>query len=235
LSVIVDKGILAHVRIKNWNPMPTSKLTDSARKVLGIAQVEARGSTCVGTHHILIALINVKSTTKLLLESYKLSPEDVAKEVKCFVDKGFREPKIGTTEIAGVHRPQGLSLRARNALQYAREIASSLNKDAITTRHILFGVFKERLGIGSQVLMSLNVEIDDFEMDILTSSDESNNPVLKDSLKIKRDYEARLVKLRITYSDRNMPFAERENILERITELDLKLITLKSLISDNVN
>src|SRR5450755_3676260 len=128
------------------------RFTDRARRVLVLAQEEARllNHSFIGTEHILLGLIQegegVAATT---LKSLGISLE------------GARERVERTIGVLG-GPPSGsppFTPRAKKVLELSLREALQLGHSYIGTEHILLGLVREGEGVAAQVLVSLGADL----------------------------------------------------------------------------
>jgi|HubBroStandDraft_4_1064222.scaffolds.fasta_scaffold05453_5 ATP-dependent Clp protease ATP-binding subunit ClpA len=128
------------------------RFTDQARRVLALAQEEARMRNCnrIGTEHILLGLIHERDgLAAVALESLGISAEAVRQQIE---------------EITGQHlEPSGgyaqYTMRAKKALDLARREALQLGHNHIGTEHILLSLIREGEGPAAQVLLELGADL----------------------------------------------------------------------------
>jgi ATP-dependent Clp protease ATP-binding subunit ClpA len=122
------------------------RFTDRARRVVVLAQEEARGlkHNFIGTEHILLALLDERDGVGArALTRFGMQPEPVREEIKVLVGTGASAPPTG-------HIP--FTPRAKKVLELALREALQLNHDYIGTEHVLLGVIREGDGVGAQIL-----------------------------------------------------------------------------------
>jgi ATP-dependent Clp protease ATP-binding subunit ClpC len=128
------------------------RFTDQARRVLALAQDEARMRNCsrIGTEHILLGLIHERDgLAAVALESLGIGPEAVRQQVE---------------EITGQHpEPSGgyaqYTMRAKKALDLSRREALQLGHNYVGTEHILLSLIREGEGPAAQVLLELGADL----------------------------------------------------------------------------
>jgi ATP-dependent Clp protease ATP-binding subunit ClpA len=128
------------------------RFTDQARRVLALAQEEARTRNCnrVGTEHILLGLIHERDgLAAVALESLGIGAEAVQQQIE---------------EITGQHpEPSGgyaqYTMRAKKALDLSRREALQLGHNHIGTEHILLSLIREGEGPAAQVLLELGADL----------------------------------------------------------------------------
>ena len=128
------------------------RFTDRARRVLVLAQEEARllNHGFIGTEHILLGLIHEgDGLAAKALEQLGVSLEDVRAQV---------------TEVIGLSGsvPMGsppFTPRAKKVLELSLREALQLGHNYIGTEHILLGLVREGEGVAAQVLVSLGADL----------------------------------------------------------------------------
>jgi ATP-dependent Clp protease ATP-binding subunit ClpC len=136
------------------------KFTDRARRVIVLAQEEARllSHDYIGTEHLLLGLIHEgKGVAARALESLGISLEDVRRQVEEIVPRGQHE-------LSG-HIP--FTPRAKKVLELSLRESQQLGHDYIGTEHILLGLIREGEGVAAQVLVSLGADLDRVRQQVL--------------------------------------------------------------------
>ena len=134
--------------------MSFDKFTDKARKVLVLAQEEARAlhQPYVGTEHVLLALLKEKEglaaqTLDYLGVTYEATLECVRQLVK-------------GDESADVSGHLSFTPRVKRVLENSLREAMQMGKSYISTEHLLLGIVREGEGTAIDVLRNLGVEGD---------------------------------------------------------------------------
>jgi ATP-dependent Clp protease ATP-binding subunit ClpC len=128
------------------------RFTDRARKVVVLAQEEARmlNHNYVGTEHILLGLIHEgEGVAARALESLGISLEAVRQQVEDIIGRGQQAP---TGHIA-------FTPRLKKVLELASREALQLGHNYIGTEHILLGLIREGEGVAAQVLVKLGADL----------------------------------------------------------------------------
>ena len=128
------------------------RFTDRARRVLVLAQEEARllNHSFIGTEHILLGLIHEgEGVAAKALESMGISLEAVREKV---------EETIGMAGSAPSGSPP-FTPRAKKVLELSLREALQLGHSYIGTEHMLLGLVREGEGVAAQVLVSLGVDL----------------------------------------------------------------------------
>ncbi|MGH9293189.1 MAG: ATP-dependent Clp protease ATP-binding subunit [Acidimicrobiales bacterium] len=128
------------------------RFTDRARRVLVLAQEEARllNHSFIGTEHILLGLIHEgEGLAAKALESLGVSLEAVREKV---------EETIGPAGVAPTGSPP-FTPRAKKVLELSLREALQLGHNYIGTEHMLLGLVREGEGVAAQVLMSLGADL----------------------------------------------------------------------------
>ena len=121
------------------------RFTDRARRVVVLAQEEARGlnHNYIGTEHILLGLLREgDGVAARVLDRFGVTPAGTREEVTARVGVGNQEPpkKIPFTP------------RAKKVLELALREALRLSHNYIGTEHILLGLIQEGDGVAAQIL-----------------------------------------------------------------------------------
>ncbi len=128
------------------------RFTDRARRVLVLAQEEARllNHSFIGTEHILLGLIHEgEGVAAKALESMGISLEAVREKV---------EETIGMAGTAPSGSPP-FTPRAKKVLELSLREALQLGHSYIGTEHMLLGLVREGEGVAAQVLVSLGADL----------------------------------------------------------------------------
>ncbi len=128
------------------------RFTDRARRVLVLAQEEARllNHSFIGTEHILLGLIHEgEGLAAKALESLGISLEGVREKV---------EETIGPAGPAPTGSPP-FTPRAKKVLELSLREALQLGHNYIGTEHMLLGLVREGEGVAAQVLVSLGADL----------------------------------------------------------------------------
>ncbi|MBO0713941.1 MAG: ATP-dependent Clp protease ATP-binding subunit [Acidimicrobiales bacterium] len=128
------------------------RFTDRARRVLVLAQEEARllNHNFIGTEHILLGLIHEgEGVAAKALESLGISLEAVREKV---------EETIGPAGNAPAGSPP-FTPRAKKVLELSLREALQLGHNYIGTEHMLLGLVREGEGVAAQVLVSLGADL----------------------------------------------------------------------------
>src|SRR6202166_2448959 len=128
------------------------RFTDRARRVLVLAQEEARllGHGFIGTEHVLLGLIQEgEGLAAQALEQLEISLEAVREKVK-------------ETIVLSGSAPTGsppFTPRAKKVLELSLREAMQLGHNYIGTEHMLLGLAREGEGGAAQVLVSLGADL----------------------------------------------------------------------------
>jgi len=128
------------------------RFTDRARRVLVLAQEEARllNHNFIGTEHILLGLIHEgEGVAAKALESLGISLEAVREKV---------EETIGPAGAATTGSPP-FTPRAKKVLELSLREALQLGHNYIGTEHMLLGLVREGEGVAAQVLQTLGADL----------------------------------------------------------------------------
>ncbi|MBO0729986.1 MAG: ATP-dependent Clp protease ATP-binding subunit [Acidimicrobiaceae bacterium] len=128
------------------------RFTDRARRVLVLAQEEARllNHNFIGTEHILLGLIHEgEGVAAKALESLGVTLDAVREKV---------EETIGPAGSATTGSPP-FTPRAKKVLELSLREALQLGHNYIGTEHMLLGLVREGEGVAAQVLVSLGADL----------------------------------------------------------------------------
>ena len=126
------------------------RFTERARQVVVLAQEEARTlrHNYIGSEHLLLGLVREEQgIAARVLESLGVSGEEALAGVVRIVGQG---EGISTGQIP-------FTPRAKKILELSNREALSLGVNYIATEHVLLGLVRENEGVGSRVLLDLNV------------------------------------------------------------------------------
>ncbi len=123
------------------------KFTTNAKKVLTNANKVARdlGDLHLGTEHVLMAMLNVKSGT-----AYEILSEMGVSSEKLDVVLGFMQ-RNGTTRV-------GLTSNAKRLIEGAVLAAAQYGSFYIGTEHLLFAMTQNRQSKAYQILLELDID-----------------------------------------------------------------------------
>ncbi len=136
------------------------RFTDRARRVLVLAQEEARllNHNFIGTEHILLGLLHEgEGVAAKALESLGISLEAVRAKVE--EGRGLPGPP---TSGAPPFTP-----RAKRVLELSLREALQLGHNYIGTEHLLLGVVREGEGVGAQLLVGLGADLSRVRMQVV--------------------------------------------------------------------
>src|SRR5690242_7980344 len=128
------------------------RFTDRARRVLVLAQEEARllNHNFIGTEHILLGLIHEgEGVAAKALEQLGISLEAVREKV---------EETIGPAGSSTTGSPP-FTPRAKKVLELSLREALQLGHNYIGTEHMLLGLVREGEGVAAQVLQNLGADL----------------------------------------------------------------------------
>jgi ATP-dependent Clp protease ATP-binding subunit ClpA len=136
------------------------KFTDRARRVIVLAQEEARmlDHDYIGTEHLLLGLIHEgEGVAARALESLGISLENVRQNVEETIGRGQHE-------LSG-HIP--FTPRAKKVLELSLRESQQLGHEYIGTEHILLGLIREGEGVAAQVLIKLGADLNRVRQQVL--------------------------------------------------------------------
>jgi len=137
------------------------RFTDEARRVLALAQEEARtlNHSRIGTEHLLLGLVQEREGTAAeALESLGISLDAVRQQVEKITGQVRDVPAASHNQY---------TLRAKKALDLSLREALQLGHHHIGTEHILLGLLREREGPAAQVLVELGADLTQVRQQVL--------------------------------------------------------------------
>ena len=146
-----EKEILA--LSNNTDQGKFDKFTNSARKVLSLAQEEAQRfqHNSIGTEHLLLGLVREREgVAGKVLVNLGVELNKVRSAVEFIIGRGDR---IVLGEI-------GLTPRGKKVIELAVDEARRMNHHYIGTHHLLLGLVHEGEGIAAGVLENLGIELE---------------------------------------------------------------------------
>ncbi len=136
------------------------KFTERARKVLTLAQEEARrfNHNYIGTEHLLLGLVREgDGVAARVLMSMGVQLPKVRSAVEFIIGRGE------STVVGEI----GLTPRAKKVIELAVDEARRLNHHYIGTEHLLLGLVREGEGIAAGVLESLGVSLEKVRQQVI--------------------------------------------------------------------
>ena len=137
------------------------KFTDRARRVVVLAQEEARllGHNYIGTEHLLLGLLSERDGVGAkALAGLGVELQDLRRDVKEIIGEG------GGTAVG--HIP--FTPRAKIVLELSLREALQLGHNYIGTEHVLLGLVREGQGVAAQVLIARGVELHTVRQNVIT-------------------------------------------------------------------
>jgi ATP-dependent Clp protease ATP-binding subunit ClpA len=145
------------------------RFTDQARRVVNLAQEEARmlRHNRIGTEHILLGLIQVDDGVAAeTLESLGISLAAVREQVEEIIGRGRRTPPVNIP-----YAPQ-----AKKVLDMSLREALALGHHTIGTEHILLGLIREGSGPAAQLLAAMGADLSRVRQQVLELLADSLEP-----------------------------------------------------------
>jgi ATP-dependent Clp protease ATP-binding subunit ClpC len=136
------------------------RFTDRARRVLVLAQEEARvlNHSYIGTEHILLGLIHEgEGVAAKALERSGVTLEAVRNEVDQITGTGSNGPS-GSPPFTP---------RAKKVLEFSLRESIELGHDYIGTEHMMLGVIREGEGVAAQALRNLGIDLEQLREEVI--------------------------------------------------------------------
>ncbi len=142
------------------------RFTDSARRVVVLAQEEARLASCnyLGTEHLLLGLIREDDgIAARVLGSIGIELDQVrrrARELAATIDR---------PEFSGPNHTDRLQFtpRAKKVLQLSLRESLQIGHSFVDTEDVLLGLLREGDGVGARVLAEHHVRLNDVRLQIV--------------------------------------------------------------------
>jgi ATP-dependent Clp protease ATP-binding subunit ClpC len=137
------------------------RFTDEARRVLTLAQQEARtlNHNRIGTEHILLGLVQEREGVAAeALESLGISLDAIRQQVEKITGEARDAPAASHNQY---------TWRAKKALDLSLREALQLGHHHVGTEHILLGLLREREGPAAQVLVELGADLSQVRQQVL--------------------------------------------------------------------
>jgi ATP-dependent Clp protease ATP-binding subunit ClpC len=136
------------------------RFTDRARRVLVLAQEEARllNHGFIGTEHLLLGMLHEgEAVAAKALEMSGISLETARVKVEQMVGRNI-EPVTGAPQFTP---------RAKKVLELSLRTALQLGHNYIGTEHMLLGLVREGESVGAQVIKDLGVELSEVRFGVM--------------------------------------------------------------------
>jgi ATP-dependent Clp protease ATP-binding subunit ClpC len=145
------------------------KFTDGARRVVVLAQEEARMllHDYIGTEHILLGLLHEgDGVAAKTLESLGVSLQPARDQVLKLVGRGKRPPSG--------HIP--FTPRAKKVMELSLREALQLGDNFIGTQHILLGLLREGEGVAVQALVAMGIDLNRVRQQVVQLAGQESPP-----------------------------------------------------------
>jgi ATP-dependent Clp protease ATP-binding subunit ClpC len=136
------------------------KFTDRARRVVVLAQEEARrlNHNYIGTEHLLLGLIREgEGVAARALSNLEISLEVVRQQLEEILGRGMQAPS-GSIPFTP---------RAKKVLELSLRESKQLHHEYIGTEHLLLGLIREGEGVAAQVLNRLDAGEDRVRQEVV--------------------------------------------------------------------
>jgi ATP-dependent Clp protease ATP-binding subunit ClpC len=198
------------------------KFTDHSRKVMSLAQEEARRfkHNYIGTEHLLLGLVREdKGVAAQVLRSLGIELDKVRSQVEFIIGRGDR---LVLGEI-------GMTPRAKKVIELAVGEAQLLNHQYIGTEHLLLGMIREGHGIAAGVLESLGVNLQNLRAQTLQVLSQSGSTATSSPTLSISELKESVATLELVLHEKEQAVQAQE--YELAAELRAKEIELRKQIS----
>ena len=191
------------------------KFSESARKVLSLAQEEAQqfNHNYIGTEHILLGLVREQECVAAkVLVNLGVQLNKVRSAVEFIIGRGER---AASGEI-------GLTPRAKKVIELSVDEARRLNHQYIGTEHLLIGLLREGDGVAAGVLESLGVNLEKARAETTRLLSQSQSQAQSASRGAARTPTLDQLGVDLTQKARNGdldPVIGREKEIERVVQI----------------
>jgi Clp amino terminal domain, pathogenicity island component len=137
-----------------WTRGPFERFTKDARRVVTLAQTEAKslGHQYIGTEHLLLGVLSVEqSVGARALADFGITVDQSREDVRRFIGEG----DVESTRQRG-HIP--FTPRSKKVLELSLRVARKLKDNFIGTEHIVLALVQEQDGVAAQILKERGVE-----------------------------------------------------------------------------
>jgi ATP-dependent Clp protease ATP-binding subunit ClpC len=139
--------------------MVFERFTESARKVVVLAQEEARalGHNYIGTEHILLGLLREQGIAAQVLESLGVTVER-ARDQTVRIVGGGQDVRAGQIPFTP---------RAKKVLELALRESLSLGHNYIGDEHVLLGLVRENDGVATRILLDFDADSEKIRTEVI--------------------------------------------------------------------
>jgi len=142
-----------------------ARFTDQARRVVALAQEEARAlrHNYVGTEHVLLGLLAAREgTAARALEALGLTPDRVRARLIQILEGGAQPSTAKCSRWRAGFRPPAearrLTPRVKRGFELSCQEADRRGDRNVDTAHLLLGLLREGKGVGVHILVELGAD-----------------------------------------------------------------------------
>jgi Clp amino terminal domain, pathogenicity island component len=138
-----------------WTRGPFERFTKEARRVVTVAQSEAKalGHQYIGTEHLLLGVLSVEQGIGArALADFGITLDGTREDVRRFIGEG----DVEATRKRGPQIP--FTPRSKKVLELSLRMARKLKDDFIGTEHVLLALVREREGVAAEILRARGVD-----------------------------------------------------------------------------
>jgi ATP-dependent Clp protease ATP-binding subunit ClpC len=151
------RGILRKPGRLMWTRGPFERFTKDARRVVTLAQTEAKelGHNYIGTEHLLLGVLRVdRGVGAQALADFEVTVEDVRDDVRRIIGEGDVPEQLQRRR--GPRMP--FTPRSKKVLELSLRVARKLKDDFIGSEHIALALVQEGEGVAAQILRGRGIE-----------------------------------------------------------------------------
>jgi hypothetical protein len=140
-----------------WKQGPFERFTKEARRVVTLAQSEAKelGHNYIGTEHLLLGMLRIDdSLGARALADFDVGLEETREDVRRIIGEGEADDRPHRRR--GPHIP--FTPRSKKVLELSLKAARKLKDNYIGSEHILLALVHEGEGVAAQILRERGVE-----------------------------------------------------------------------------
>jgi Clp amino terminal domain, pathogenicity island component len=139
-----------------WTRKPFERFTKDARRVVTLAQSEAKqlGHNYIGTEHLLLGVLGSEGVGARALADFGVTVEETREDVKRIIGEG--EERERSRRRRGPRMP--FTPRSKKVLELSLRLARKMKDDFIGSEHIVLALVAEGEGVAAEILRERGVK-----------------------------------------------------------------------------